>query len=295
MNKTITQTIKNLPNEILALPRFLKTRKDNPKAPTLRDWQKPEKQKLYSELDGILGFVAATENDDSLIFFDFDHVLDDNGKFVNETAEKWFRFIHAEKYFCEKSQSGKGLHMFGLPTKDKFTKGRRELNLGDGAKIEIFYGTIKFCLVTGKLFHCSANAPIAHEQVADDIFQTVIDEIAKQNQANRKSNLHKTEPTLIYQSNNSHEYDSFRALKMLDTINPAMLSYEDWLAVFTSCKTIGLHYSIVDSFNRLDTDRLTLKLCTALLKDLATRKKLPIANGATCTQNSKTELFTDPH
>ena len=255
MKKAITQTLKNLPVEILALPRFLKTRKDNPKAPTLRDWQKPEKQKLYSELDGILGFVAATENDESLIFFDFDHVLDDNGNFVNETAEKWFRFIHAEKYFCEQSQSGKGLHMFGLPTKGKFTKGRRELNLGDGAKIEIFYGTTKFCLVTGNLFHCSANAPIAHGQFADDIFQAVLNEITKQNSNTRKFNRQETEPTLIYQSNDSNEYDSFRAPKMLDAINPTILSYDDWLAVFTSCKTIGLHYSIVDAFNRLDTDR----------------------------------------
>ena len=255
MNQTITQTLKNLPAEILALPRFLKTRKDNPKAPTLRDWQKPEKQKFYSELDGILGFVAATEDDNSLIFFDFDHVLDDNGKFVNETAEKWFNFIHAEKYFCEQSQSGKGLHMFGLPTKGNFTKGRRELNLGDGAKIEIFYGTTKFCLVTGNLFHCSANAPIAHGQVADDMFQTVVDEIAKQNQTTKKSALRGAEATLIYQSNNSHEYDSFRAPKMLDAINPALLSYDDWLAVLTSCKTIGLSYSIVDVFNHRDADR----------------------------------------
>lgn len=255
MNKTITQTLKNLPNEILALPRFLKTRKDNPKAPTLRDWQKSEKQKLYSELDGILGFVAATEEDDSLIFFDFDHVLNDDGNFVNETAEKWFRFIHAEKYFCEQSQSGKGLHMFGLPTKGKFTKGRRELNLGDGAKLEIFYGTTKFCLVTGNLFHCSANAPIAHGQVADDIFQAVLDEIARQSSTNRKSNCQGTESTLIYQSNDSHEYDSFRAPLMLDAINPTLLSYDDWLAVFTSCKTIGLSYSIVDTFNHRDVDR----------------------------------------
>ena len=199
------QTLKNLPDEIQALPRFLKTRKDNPKAPTLRDWQKPEKQKIYSELDGILGFVVATENDDSLIFFDFDHVLNNNGEFVNETAEKWFRLIHAEKYFCEQSQSETGLHMFAQPTKGKFTKGRRELNLGNGAKIEIFYGTTKFCLVTGNLFHCSANALIAHGQIADDIFQTVIDEIAKQKRMSQQAMVEQTQTAPAYQQYNTQQ------------------------------------------------------------------------------------------
>ena len=59
MQHTFSQQLGNLPEEILVLPRFLRTRKDNPKAPAGADWQKPEKQKLYSELKGICGFVAA--------------------------------------------------------------------------------------------------------------------------------------------------------------------------------------------------------------------------------------------
>ena len=55
------QQLENLPDRILALPRFLKTRTDNPKAPAVSKWQLPENQRLCSELEGIRGFVAATE------------------------------------------------------------------------------------------------------------------------------------------------------------------------------------------------------------------------------------------
>ena len=256
MNNTIAQSIENLPNEILKLPRFLKTRKDNPKAPTLKDWQKTEKQKLYSELDGILGFVAATENEDSLIFFDFDHALNDNGEFINETAKKWFNFLHAEKYFCERSQSGKGLHMFGMPTKGKFPKTCAKLYFDREKKsfLEIFYRTTKFCLVTGELFHCEPNAQIIHGESADEKFQTLLNEINMQNVSAKKTKQ-EGDLALIYQSTNSHEYDLFRAQKMLDAIDPVSLSYEDWLAVFTACKTIGVSYSTVDTFNRGDGER----------------------------------------
>lgn len=179
MNQTVTQSLENLPDEILALPRFLRTREDNHKAPLVKEWQNPKNQKLYSELKGIVGFVAATDNDDSLIFFDFDHALDDNGKFVNETAEKWFYTLRGGEFYCELSQSGRGLHMFAQPTKGKFSKLNGKIYFDDEKKsfLEIFYGTTKFCLVTGNLFRCNPNTPIATLDAADAIFQTVLDEI----------------------------------------------------------------------------------------------------------------------
>ena len=60
MNNDLKQQLENLPPEILALPRFLRTHKNKPKAPVGEGWQLPENQKLYSELKGIRGFVAAT-------------------------------------------------------------------------------------------------------------------------------------------------------------------------------------------------------------------------------------------
>ena len=261
MKNSVKQVLENLPKEILALPRFLKTRTDKPKAPTISDWQNPKKQKLYSKLDGTIGFVASTEFDDSFIFYDFDHALNDRGEFINNNVEKWVYSLGAGKYYCELSQSGKGLHIFAKPTIGKFPKGRRELDLGDGAKLEIFYGTTKFCLATGNLFHCEPNAPIAHAEAADNQFQALLDEIiAKQNKNTVETKQGGT-AELIYQSaeNTSNnlgiEYDLFRAelmLKVLSTVNHKDLSYNKWLAVITACKNIGVPYASVAAFCQCD-------------------------------------------
>ena len=162
----LVQQLTNLPHEILALPRFVKSGNNgNPKAP-FGGWQKPKKQKLFSQLKGTCGFVPATEDENSLIFYDFDHVLDDSGEFVSEDARKWFNYLHTGKFYCELSQSGHGLHMFAAPTAGKFSKSNQRLNLSNGAMLEVFYRTNKFCLCTGTLFHCEPNAPIAKAEVA---------------------------------------------------------------------------------------------------------------------------------
>ena len=141
MNNIITQHIENLPKEILALPRFLKTRADNPKRPIIAEWQLPANQKCYKELDGTVGFVAATEQAGGLVMFDFDHCLNEKGEFVNDAAERWFNYLHAEEYFAEVSASGNGLHLFALPTVGKFGKLNERLyfNKDKTAFLEIFY------------------------------------------------------------------------------------------------------------------------------------------------------------
>ena len=183
MNNDFKQQLGNLPPEILALPRFLRTRKDNPKAPTGADWQKPEKQKLYSELKGICGFVAATDTEESLIFFDFDHAII-NGEFINDKAAYWFNLLTDNgKYFAELSQSTTGAHTFAKPTKGKFGKVTGKIYLTEDKKsfIEVFYRTTKFCLVTGATFRCKPHSPIAQGEVADNMFQAVIAALTAQN------------------------------------------------------------------------------------------------------------------
>ena len=254
----MNQSLTNLPKEILSLPHFVKSgNHDNPKAP-FEGWQRPENQKLYSELNGTIGVVASTEYDDSLIFFDFDHVLDDNGNFINDDAEKWFNYLQAQEYFAELSQSGTGIHMFAAPSIGKFPKGRRELNFGGDVKIEIFYGTNKFCLVTGKPFRCEPNAPIAQGVVADEMFQAILDEIKRRQPATDTSQK-KSANNSPMNAHDSPEYDSFRANIMLDTINPADLSDSDWLAVISACKNIGIDYPTVDAWNKRDPDRYNEK------------------------------------
>lgn len=51
------------------------------------------------------------------------------------------------------------------------------------------------------------------------------------------------------------EYDIFRARRMLDSIRCSDLNRNDWLAVMSACKNIGVDYSVVDDFNRSDPDR----------------------------------------
>ena len=273
------QKLENLPAEILALQRFLPTRKDNPKAPKGKDWQKPENQVRYSELKGIGGFVAANETEESLIFFDFDHALDDNGNFINDNAESWFNDLHGEKFYCERSISGHGLHIFALPTRGKFPKITGKIYLTDDRKsfIEIFYRTTKFCLATGALFCCEPNAPIAKGEIADCITQKVLEELSKQAHTSPKKPVEPVDAIIDTQTildtgeakkqlikakspdEDNPEYDLFRAQLMLDTISPELLSDEKWLAVMSACKNLGVDYHVVDAWNHRDPDRYNEK------------------------------------
>ena len=230
MNHALKQSVENLPKEILSLPRFIKTRADNPKRPEGSEWQKPENQRHYSELNGTIGFVASTTDDDSLIY----------------TSAKWFNVLHSSEYFCELSNSERGLHIFAKPTAGKFAKGRRELDLGDGAKLEIFFGTTKFCLCTGKPFNCEPQAPIAKDDVADKIFQTVLDAVAEQNKPKakpaRQTQYHTDQPT-----------EQERAIAMLDFIPVAALSRDEWLNIGMALKNNGNSLSDWEQWSRPDS------------------------------------------
>lgn len=172
------QNLENLPAEILSLKRFLATHKDNHKRPVAREWQKPENQSYYLELSGTIGFVASTETPDSLIFYDFDHCFNEAGEFVNDTVADWYRRLHVEGTYCERSQSKGGLHMFARPTHElPKSDGALKLDCGDGAFIEVFYLTTKFCLITGDCYNCEPKAPIITGDRADVDFQAIVNAI----------------------------------------------------------------------------------------------------------------------
>lgn len=253
MNNDLKQQLENLPPEILALPRFLRTRKDNPKAPAGADWQKPEKQKLYSKLKGIRGFVASTETEESLIFFDFDHAII-NGEFINDKAAYWFNLLTDNgNYFAELSQSTTGAHTFAKPTKGKFGKVTGKIYLTEDKKsfIEVFYRTTKFCLVTGATFRCKPHSPIAQGEVADNMFQAVIDALTAQNSPIKpqvefvkidKPNFTCNAPT-----------EQERAIAMLEKIPVAEQTYDEWYKIGMALKNNGNPISDWENWSSTDT------------------------------------------
>ena len=150
------QSFTNLPDEIFSAKRFFPVGAD--KTPHMKDWGNPDKQRLCSELKGLAGFDTCGHGRDvDFLFLDFDHVLDDAGEFVNEDAQRWYNFIVTafEDCFCERSISGHGIHIFALPSPDKFqsiSNGKDGVLFFDrdkDIKLEIFYkNAARYCLVT---------------------------------------------------------------------------------------------------------------------------------------------------
>lgn len=256
VNESVTpaQILKNLPHELLTQPRFFLVGKD--KRPLTKDWSNPDNQKLYTDINGFAGFDTCGHSKAAdYLFLDFDHVLDDNGNFVNHNVENFFNRISSiATTFTEKSISQHGLHKITKPTHKKFpsfSAGKNgTIHFGDGAKLEIFYASkARYCFFTGNLFHCEPNAEIASGDSADLLFQFLIDELNKQQPATLQK---KSEPPAQIFSD-SPDYDQFRAGIMLDCIVPADLPDTDWLAVISAAKNIGIPYSVVDAWNRRDT------------------------------------------
>ena len=266
-NSTLIQHLENLPDEILNAPRFLPVNEN--KHPKLTEWQKPENQKSAAQICGLKGFdICGHGRAVDYLLIDFDHVLDDVGNFLYPDAEKWYNFISQsdDNVFCERSISGHGLHILVAPTAGKFpkiTNSERNIICFDkstGAKIELFYlNKARYCLVTGDLFRCEKNATVPHDEVADEIFQQLLNAIAK-NQPEQTPKV-QTQPQ-SHRNNQRNDYPAdtpeytlFRAKRMLDVISPAELSDSDWIAVNSSCKTENVDYSVVDAFNRQDPER----------------------------------------
>ena len=121
-------------------------------------------------------------------------------------------------------------------------------------------------LIYRNVYRCEPKAPVTHGQAVDDVFKKLLDEVALQNKKPLESTPARSQgqsTELIYQSNGAErissklgiEYDLFRAEKMLEAINPVVLSDSDWLAVISAAKNIGVPYPVVDAFNRRDSDR----------------------------------------
>lgn len=192
-NKGATMTnLNNLPDEFKNSARFFAVGTDkNPKAPKVKNWSNPENQTTLDNIEGAAGFdTCGHGNGVDYLFLDFDHVLNPNGEFVNDTAAATVLDLQAQfpSIYIEKSISGTGLHAFLKPNPDKFDA----LNAGskgtiyfsdsrekDAPKLEMFYGSGgRYCYVTGDLFNTGAEIPSG--EPADDFLYKLLAEIRLQ-------------------------------------------------------------------------------------------------------------------
>ena len=252
----MNQILTNLPQEILSTQRFFPVGAD--KAPHMKDWGNPDKQKFYSDFKGLVGFDTVGHGRGvDYLFLDFDHVLNGNGEFINDEAEKYFNYVFSsfEDCYCERSFSGRGLHIFAVPTPNKFSpisNGKDGVLFFDrdkDIKLELFYNNAaRYCLATGDLFRCQPQAPIPKGEIVDDVFQTILDEI-KRRQPAATSQKNSANNSLM-NAQDSPEYDSFRARRMIDCIPIKDLSGNEWLSVISALKTLGFSYEEVDRLNQ---------------------------------------------
>lgn len=266
MKTVLKQALENLPQELLALPRFFKVRAD--KRPLTKGWSDPKNQKLYTEVEGYKGFDTAGHGvSPDYLFLDYDHIFI-NDEFVNDTAKQHFnRTLELLQTYCELSASKSGAHIIAKPTADKFGKvasgSNGKIEFGDGAFLEIFYGTGgRYCLFTGDVYRCDPKAPIAHGERVDALFQELLDTIAAHSKkpAKAKSSAKSdacaepkaqaAQPALIYQSPDSPEYDQWRVTKMVEVIPVADLADTEWLSAITALKNLGYSYAEVDRLNQ---------------------------------------------
>ena len=269
------QIIQNLPTELLRQPRFFQLT-GNAKSDTPPNWNKPPYQKFFRDIrrDCLAGFDTCGHGKAAdYLFLDFDHVLDDNGNFVNDKAEQCFNAISTIVLtFTEKSISGHGLHKLYKPTPNKFkpiSAGKQgtlyfdDKRTKDSPKLEIFYASKgRYCLFTGDVFQCEPNTPIASGELADQVLQFLIDQIfhskdiyASPNYFEPKFRSEKIKAQTAQIHSDTQDYDIFRAGIMLDCIVPADLPDTDWLAVQSAAKNIGIPYNVVDAFNQQDPQR----------------------------------------
>lgn len=170
------QRLENLPDELLKQKRFFRVgcfnsegvfKQKNP----VDKWNNPDNQKLYTDLHftdsrQLAGFdiVGHGSRADYLVA-DFDHVLNDDGDFVNEEIADWYGALMVTGTYCEKSISGHGLHIVFKPAEGEFPPlsagSAATLKYGD-AKIELFYKPGgRYFLLTGDVYDTAPKMPIS--------------------------------------------------------------------------------------------------------------------------------------
>ena len=260
------QNFEAMPRELLDAPRWFKVKEN--KQPLTPGWNNPANQKFYNEVDGTAGFDCSGHGvGDDYCLLDFDHIFYGDGK-LKEPVDKHgiLDHVHALGWYIEKSISGRGAHVLIKPTPGKFGKitkkeGLGVLHFGQGAKLEIFYLSTRYCLVTGNKLETSGNK-IPSGKFADNLLESLLNEIRRayvDNKGKRTERIvhpsgdvtPKQAPMAAKRSftADAPEYEAYRVRHMIDCVPIADLHGDDWLAVMTACKNFGMTYAEFDALN----------------------------------------------
>ena len=253
--------LENLPQEILRQDRFFSVGKEKSSLP--KAWSNPDNQlpitaAFKQSKARRVGFdICGHERGADYVLFDLDHIFDDNDAFINDAAEKWTRYIldAFEGCYCEKSCSGRGLHIIGEPSPDKFPTIVNKDGVGvlyfdkeRGAKLEIFYKPkSRYVLLTGNLYKCAPQAEIPHGEVVDDVLSTILAEIKKTAPAKKQR-----ENAAPYSNTERAELDPAEIDKILDLMPAKELSRTEWANIGIALKNQGFDFETFDKWSSCD-------------------------------------------
>ena len=272
----INQDLSNLPPEILRHARFFPV--NHNKSPKIKGWNNPDNQKRADLLDLPVGFDISAHSDypspfnPNYLICDLDHVSDDKGQFVSETARTVYEQIKAIGTFGEVSQSGNGFHFILKPTPGKFPAmspaklyldDRTDLPENQRAKLEVFYKSSgRYFIFTGNKIPDSTNV-IVEGEAADQLIEDILRQIdeqksAKVNTAESSTDILHPDTTSASQSSNPNPEQPTeleRAEEMLKYIDPAQCSYDEWINVGMIIKNLGGTLELWDAWSSTDSER----------------------------------------
>lgn len=265
----IVQDFDRMPAELRKQKRWIPV--DDTKKAKLKEWSVPDNQRSLDKVKPPVAFVisAGDTDADEYLVFDFDHVLDEEKNFVTDQASEVCEKIWTDMgpTFVEYSQSGRGLHFFAKPTPGLFSKmsqsshtlyldDRTDMPGTERAKLEIFYKSGRYFILTGNKFEGAVDTVASGESV-DKALRNVLKQLEAQRETKKPENP--PESSRKVAADNSAPSDVERAEAMLQYIDPSELNYGEWLNVGMVLKNIGAPLELWDEWSQQDEARYNQK------------------------------------
>ena len=140
-----------IPQALMDLKRWIP---ESGKKVPVKGWNAPENWMTRKDAKEFqhkrYGRAAFVLTGSKYMVIDFDHVLGDYGQFLSDAAEQMFKALRSFGGYCEKSQSGRGLHIIFLCDEGNVPFSEDLLLTDDGSQhVEIYHGAAKKFSMTG--------------------------------------------------------------------------------------------------------------------------------------------------